>query len=279
MVCMKSIFLLLLLVIFADPLQAQERKSTATSTVQIMDTAFQMQKLGRTRRIWIRLPRDYDHSRRQYPVLYMHDGQNLFDRATSYAGEWGVDEALDSLGIGKNDLIVVGIDNGSEKRLSEYSPYDFRIQGSTEIKGEGTIYAHFLVNELKPYIDKHYRTKRGRKFTFMAGSSMGGLISFYTALQYPKTFGRIGVFSPSFWISKTIYEDIDRLGARFQSRIYFFAGLQESPSMVPDMLRVFERIRPKSKVPMTVVIRSEGKHNEATWQAELPLFFQFLFKK
>ncbi len=270
------LIILIILVFLAHPGNGQERKSTALSTVQIMDTAFQMTELGRTRLIRIRLPKDYDGSKKKYPVLYMHDGQNLFDAATSYAGEWGVDEALDSLGVKWGECIVVGIDNGP-RRMNEYAPYDFKVNGIKDGKGEGTAYAHFLINELKPFIDKKYRTKRGRKHTFIAGSSMGGLISMYAVLQYPRVFGGAGVFSPSFWIAKDIYPAIDGVQKKLKTRIYFFAGMQEGPGMVPEMLQAFEAVRKKSRARITVAIRGEGKHNEATWRAELPAFFQFLW--
>lgn len=269
-------FLLLLQLLSAAPVVGQERKSTASATVRVMDTAFRMTELGRTRRIWIRLPVDYDQSKKKYPVLYMHDGQNLFDAATSYAGEWGVDEALDSLGVKWGECIVVGIDNGP-RRMNEYAPYDFKVNGIQDGKGEGTAYAQFIVHELKPYIDKKFRTKRGRKHTFIAGSSMGGLISMYAVLQYPKVFGGAGVFSPSFWIAKEIYPAIDGQRKKMKTRIYFFAGMQEGPGMVPDMLKAFEAVRKKSRAPITVAIRGEGKHNEATWRKELPEFFRFLW--
>ena len=124
----------------------------------------------------------------------MHDGQNLFDKATSFAGEWGIDEAMDSI---KNACIVVGIDNGGLKRMYEYNPNDTKQYG----RGEGRAYLAFIVNNLKPFIDKKYRTLPGKQYTWMAGSSMGGLITFYAGLYYPQVFGGLGVFSPSFWIA------------------------------------------------------------------------------
>ena len=120
----------------------------------------------------------------------MHDGQNVFDDASSYSGEWGVDEALDSMAAGCREIIVVAIDNGGDKRMNEYSPYDMERFG----KGEGDAYAEFLVKTLMPYINKHYPASRKRKDQFIAGSSMGGLISLYTVLKYPRSFGAAGIF-------------------------------------------------------------------------------------
>ena len=183
---------------------SQPRKSTANKNVRVIDTAFFIPQLNRKRRVWIYLPLSYNSSTKKYPVLYMHDGQNVFDDATSFSGEWGVDEALDTLGLKYKECIVVGIDNGGDKRLNEYCPYDFNLGGiaanNRSNVGEGGKYVDFLAKTLKPYIDKKYRTLKDSKNTFMAGSSMGGLISMYALLKYPKVFGGAGVFSPAFWV-------------------------------------------------------------------------------
>jgi hypothetical protein len=148
---------------WADHFPKKPRQSTAGKNVHIVDTAFYIPQLNRYRRIWIYLPASYSASRKKYPVLYMHDGQNVFDNATSGFGEWGVDEALDSLGPKNRELIVVAIDHGGAKRLNEYAPYDMEKYG----KGEGDAYADFLVKTLRPYINKRYRTKRCGKHNFI----------------------------------------------------------------------------------------------------------------
>lgn len=258
-----------------------KRTSTSSKSVRIIDTAFWMPQLKRKRRVWIYLPEDYATSPKRYPVLYMHDGQNVFDDATSYAGEWGVDEFLDSTRMKK--CIVVGIDNGGDKRLNEYCPYDFSLTGiaanNKTNKGEGGLYADFLVKTLKPFIDKRYRTAKDKKNTFIAGSSMGGLISLYAVLKYPTVFGGVAVFSPAFWISGSkIYQDIRKKGKSVRSKIYFFGGKLEGGSMIPDMLKAFQGMAAVSKSTMTTVIRDEGLHNEATWRKEFPLFYEWLMK-
>jgi predicted alpha/beta superfamily hydrolase len=258
-----------------------KRASTSSKNVRIMDTAFWMPQLKRKRRVWIYLPEDYATSRKRYPVLYMHDGQNVFDDATSYSGEWGVDEFLDSTRMKK--CIVVGIDNGGDKRLNEYCPYDFSLTGiaanNKTNKGEGGLYADFLVKTLKPFIDKRYRTAKDKKNTFVAGSSMGGLISLYAVLKYPTVFGGAAVFSPAFWVSGSkIYQDIRKKGKSVRSKVYFFGGKLEGGSMIPDMLKAFQGMAAVSKSTMTTVIRDEGLHNEATWRKEFPLFYEWLMK-
>jgi predicted alpha/beta superfamily hydrolase len=253
---------------------AVQKRHTANKNVRIIDTAFFMPQLNRYRRIWIYLPESYATSKKRYPVLYLHDGQNVFDEATAFSGEWGVDEAMDTLGPKVGEMIVVGIDNGGDTRLNEYSPYDMERFG----KGEGAQYVDFLVKTLRPHINKHYRAKKCGKHAYTAGSSMGGLISFYALLKYPKKFGGAGVFSPSFWVTPQLFKAIPDQGRKVRGKIYFYAGLQESQSMVPDMLAVFELMRKHSKADMTTVIRTEGKHNEATWRAEFPLFYKWLFR-
>jgi predicted alpha/beta superfamily hydrolase len=208
----------------------------------------------------------------RYPVLYMHDGQNLFEDSTSFSGEWGIDEALDSLGKRFGEVIVVGIDNGGDKRMNEYSPFDMERFG----KGEGDQYADFLVKNLMPYINKTYRTRRQAREAMIAGSSMGGLISLYAMLKYPKKFGNAGVFSPAFWIAPALKNVVEKRAKRVKGKIYFFAGQQESERMVPDMLDIMQRMSQLSKAKITTVIRSEGKHNEATWRQEFPLFYQWI---
>jgi predicted alpha/beta superfamily hydrolase len=253
------------------------RKSTAGKNVHVLDSAFWIPQLHRKRRVWIYLPEGYASSKKRYPVLYMHDGQNLFDDATSYSGEWGVDECLDTM---KKKCIVVAVDNGQDKRLNEYCPYDFSLTGIaasySSNKGEGNQYVDFLVKTLKPFIDRKYRTLRDKAHTFIAGSSMGGLISMYAVLKYPDFFGGVGVFSPAFWVGQKIFPDIKKKGKMVQSKIYFYAGKKESDSMVTDMLKAMEGMSKVSHSKITAVIRDDGKHNEQSWRKEFPLFYQWL---
>ena len=259
----------------------QPRKSTANKNVRILDTAFFIPQLKRTRRIWIYVPPTYNTSNKKYPVLYMHDGQNVFDDATSFSGEWGVDEAIDTLGLKLKECIVVGIDNGGSERLSEYSPYDFQwktANSDTKIVAVGDKYLEFLVKTLKPFIDKKYRTLRDKKNTYTAGSSMGGLISMYAVLKYPKVFGGAGVFSPAFWTAPKIFDEMKAKGKKVNAKIYFYAGDDEGESMVPMTLRAFNEMHRVSKSKMCEVIRAGGKHNEPRWRMEFPLFYRWLME-
>lgn len=264
---------------WADNIPAKPKRSTASKNVKIIDTAFHIPQLNRMRRVLIYLPDNYATSGKRYPVMYLHDGQNVFDDATSYAGEWGIDEYLDSTKA--SQCIVVAIDNGGNKRMNEYCPYDFTLNPlkPKENKGEGVQYVDFLAKTLKPFIDKKYRTLKNKKNTFTTGASMGGLISLYAVLKYPKVFGGAGVFSPSVWICK---EDLLKLvktaGKKINSKIYFYCGKLEGPGMVSDMLKAFEELAAVSKSKMTTVIRDDGKHNESTWRKEFPFFYEWIIK-
>jgi predicted alpha/beta superfamily hydrolase len=260
---------------WTDHFPRKSKETTASKNVQILDTAFYIPQLNRHRRVWIYLPESYATTRKNYPVLYMHDGQNVFDNATAGFGEWGVDEALDTLGKRYGEVIVVAVDHGSEKRINEYSPFDMEKYG----KGEGDAYVDFLVQTLMPYINSHYRTKKSAKYTSIAGSSMGGLISIYAMLKYPTRFGAAGVFSPAFWIVPQLKEYAAKKAPKVKGRIYFYAGQQESQTMVPDMLSVFEILDKHSKAKLKTHIRAEGKHSEETWREEFPEFYSWLMKE
>ncbi len=255
------------------PQEPVEKKHTASANVHVMDTAFFIPQLNRTRRIWLYLPPDYSSSKKMYPVLYMHDGQNLFDDVTSYSGEWGVDEYLDSIcKEAKKEVIVVGINNSLSKRMIEYNPWEFQNFG----KGEGDKYVDFLVKNLKPYIDKNYRTLPGKKNTFIAGSSMGGLISLYAALKYPTVFEGAGIFSPAFWTASGIDSAVVSKSKKMNSKLFFYAGGKEGDAMVPDMKRIEKEIKPHSVSPIKEIIDPEAKHNEAAWRKYFPAFYEWV---
>ena len=143
-------------------------------------------------------------------------------------------------------------------------------------KGEGDAYVDFLAKTLRPYINKNYRTKTDAEDTWVAGSSMGGIISMYAILKYPKIFGGAGVFSPAFWVGPKIFDDIKLKGSKVKGSIYFYCGKLEGETMVPDMLKAFEGMAKVSKARMSSVIRDEGKHNEPTWRKEFPQFYGWL---
>ena len=231
-------------------------------------------QLNCKRKIWIYLPLDYDKSNKRYPVIYMHDGQNLFDAKTSFAGEWNVDETLDSI---KAKVIVVGVENGGGKRMDELTPFKNEKHGG----GNADKYLDFLIQTLKPHIDKNYRTKTTAKNTCLFGSSLGGLISFYGALKYPETFGKVGCFSPSFWFNrKEIFEMMENT-KNFNAKIYFMCGDNEGDDdMLRDLNNMEHLINSKRcecrHLNKKIIIKG-GQHNEKLWREGFKNAYLWLF--
>lgn len=255
-----------------DNFAVAEKKHTASPQVHIISEKFDMPQLGRQRRVWIYLPAGYQSSTKKYPVIYMHDGQNLFDAYTSGYGEWGIDEILDTFP-DKEESIVVGIDHGGDYRITEYDPYDSKYG-----KGRGADYVDFLAKTLKPYIDSSYRTLSDARHTTTAGSSMGGLISMYAVLRYPKIFGNAGIFSPAFWIAPPIYQLAQQQQLPAYSRFYFVCGDAEGETMVADMQKMVDIIRKngKNEAKTPVVIVKGASHNEKQWNGDFPGFYKWL---
>ena len=249
---------------------------TATANVQILDEDFYIPQLNRNRRIWLYLPPDYATSTKNYPVIYMHDGQNLFDAFYSFAGEWKIDESMDDLFIqGDFGAIVVGIDNGGGERSNEYSPWINPGFGG----GDGEAYASFLVNTLKPYIDSTYRTLPGREYTAIAGSSLGANISLYTAIEYQDVFSKVGVFSPAFWFSDSCYVHLHEKGISEDLRIYFVAGAHESDNNITDMTAMYDALIQEGQDinEMQFLSIADGAHSEWFWAREYPDAYEWLF--
>ena len=250
--------------------------STAAPNVKIISTAFYMPQLDRTRRIWVYFPPDYETSGKTYPVLYMHDGQNLFDAATSFAGEWEVDETLNSLAEqGKNVPLVVGVDNGGSYRLDEYTPWRNPQYGG----GDGEKYGQFITETLKPYIDQHYRTRPGREYTGVMGSSLGGLISHFAAVNDQEVFSKAGLFSPSYWFSDTLWAFTHDAGRKQDVRFYQLCGSNEGGNVVTDMQRMNDSLVgagfPQDQVANKVV--AGGQHNEKLWRENFGEAYLWLF--
>jgi predicted alpha/beta superfamily hydrolase len=251
-------------------------ESTAAENVEIVDEAFYIPQLDRTRRIWIYLPPDYHTSELNYPVLYMHDGQNLFDAQTSFAGEWEVDETLNELsGQGVHVPIVVGIDNGGGYRIDEYTPWTNPQYGG----GEGEQYMAFITETLKPFIDENYRTLTERENTGIMGSSLGGLISHFGALQYQDVFGKAGIFSPSYWFSDSLWSFTTDAGKQSGIRFYLMCGGMEGENTVPDMMNMADTLRKIgfSDDEVTTKVVPQGQHNENLWRQEFEEAYLWLF--
>ena len=254
-----------------------ERKSTKAINVSILKKEFIIDGLNDvSHKIWVYLPPNYQSSKENYPVIYMHDAQNLFDDTTSFVGEWGVDESLNELykKTGKS-FIVIGVENGGEKRIEEYTPWKHQKYGG----GKGGVYIDFLAKELKPFIDENYRTKTDAKNTAIIGSSLGGLISFYGGLKHPDIFGKIGALSTSFWFSDKVIDFAKENGNQQNTKLFLLVGGKEGGSMVPDTENMskllIENGFPIENIKTKIV--TEGKHNEAFWKAEFLEVITFLY--
>lgn len=222
------------------------------------------------------LPKGYDSGSDRYPVLYLHDGQNLFYDSTSFVGEWGIDESLDSLNASMGlSVIAVGINHGNEQRISEYSMHDSKYGTAS-----GQQYLDFLVNQLKPWVDSTYRTQPEASETLILGSSLGGLISHYAFFQYPNTFGNVGIFSPAYWFD-TLSFNLIQNKIPPQNKIYLYGGDQEGSRMV-ELIHEMEARLKSQDFPaerLTVSINPKGEHNEHFWKSEFPKAIVWFFKK
>ncbi|WP_461598538.1 alpha/beta hydrolase [Winogradskyella sp.] len=262
-----SLFLLIFYLLFCFNTQAQ-----STASKQVTTFTIQAPQLDTIRTIWVYLPKNYENSEKSYPVIYMHDAQNLFDDKTSYVGEWHVDEYLDTLT--QNESIIIGIEHGNEKRIDELTPYKHEKYGG----GQGDAYIMFIKNTLKPHIDIAYRTKPEAENTTIFGSSLGGLISFYAAITYPETFGKAGVFSPAFWFSEKIYDLVTSANIPKTSTFYFLAGDNESDTMAPNLIRMIKLLESKgvSDKQIKSQIVKGGEHNENLWSENFSAAYEWL---
>lgn len=267
---------MLLLCLLSTALLAQERPATAQPNVHILEDVLKIPGLNRDRTLRVYLPPSYEDSQKHYPVMYMHDAQNLFDDATSFVGEWGVDEHLNALAKEGLELIVVGIDNGQGNRNTELSPWYNENIGQPE----GEAYTRFVVEVVKPYIDKNYRTKAGRKHTAIMGSSLGGLISHYAIYAYPNVFSKAGIFSPSYWVSEKVFSFTKENPVPKNARLYLIVGQKEGPGMYENTEKMYAFIKEKGHPAANIYEETfpQGEHNEAFWSSEFSKAVKWLFK-
>jgi predicted alpha/beta superfamily hydrolase len=246
-------------------------------------------QLRNRRDIDVYLPPSYGAGRQRYPVVYMHDGQNLSDPRTAFAGTWELEAALARLARRGVEAIVVGVHNAREGRLREYSPFPDRRHSG----GEGDSYLAFLVDTLKPRIDRSVHTDKRRDATVMFGSSMGGLISLYAYFRYPSVFGRAGAMSPSIWFGQGRILDYIAAAKSPCGRLYVDVGTFEGVSTLRDGRRLgrllvrkgFVRRRgagavgPRGEVAkpsLRYVEDPGGRHNERDWALRLDAALEFL---
>lgn len=248
-------------------------------------------QLDNYRNLLVWLPPDYTASTRRYPVLYLHDGQNLFDQFTSYAGEWRVDETMHQLSDEGYPAIIVGVPNMGSQRINEYSPFHDPHFGG----GHGEQYLAFLTKTLKPLIDQQFRTLQHRQHTGIVGSSMGGLISLYGFFHHADVFGCVGALSPSLWFARrAIFRYVTK--APYQpGRVYLDVGGREGPAgsealrgagqpnltlrTTREMQRLLLSKSYRADTDLLYIEDPEATHSEAAWAERLPGALRFLLRR
>jgi len=225
-------------------------------------------QLRNHRRILVALPPSYATGDQRYPVLYMQDGQNLFDPRTSFAGHWRLDETLAERAERGTEAIVVGVPHAGRRRIAEYSPFIDAQSGG----GRGSRYLAFLTETVKPRIDTAFRTLPGADSTAIAGSSMGGLISLYALFSHRDTFGIAGVLSPALWFADGAIFDYIRSSAAPPGRIYLDVGTGEGARAVGDVRRARDLLIEKGYRPgetLVYVEEPDAGHEESAWARRL----------
>jgi predicted alpha/beta superfamily hydrolase len=278
-----------LLIVFGGNVVAQ-RTRTLSGDIRLHKD-FHSQALNNNRDVIVYLPPGYDRDKqRRYSVLYLHDGQNLFDGATSFIPEqeWRVDEAAQSLIAGGRiePLIIVGVYNTGKDRVNEYTPVE---DPNYKAGGKADLYGRLLVEELKPFIDEAYRTKKGATHTGLGGSSLGGLVSIYLALKYPKVFGRVAVVSPSVWWAKNqIIRYVESLPKNPPLRIWLDIGTKEGRNAEEAQKTVNgARLLKETLIKkgwtlgknLKYLEAPDAEHNERAWAARVEAMLEFLFPR
>lgn len=239
------------------------RRRKPPGTLEVIPDVYSPE-LDNTRDLFVYLPNSYARTDRPYPVLYMHDGQNLFDPTTSFAGEWGVDTAMAHAPRRGRRAIVVGVPNMGLDRVKEYSPFVDPCAGG----GSGDAYIDFLLHTVKPMIDARYRTLPTRAGTGIAGSSMGGLLSLYAFFRRPHAFGFAGVLSPALWFADRAVFRYVRSAPFAGGRIYLDVGTREGSATLTDAREMRDILIGKGYSmgeTLSWVEDDHGMHNEECW--------------
>jgi predicted alpha/beta superfamily hydrolase len=268
---------------------AQEQPQHTLSGEFRTHKSFHSKFLPTDRDVLVYLPPGYEKNKaRRYPVLYLHDGQNLFDGATSFikGAEWQVDETAQALIKSRAiaPVIIVGIYNTGKERVDEYTP---TADTSHSMGGKAHLYGRMIVEELKPFIDSEYRTLTDAKNTGLGGSSLGALVSLHLALKYPQTFGRVAVVSPSvWWDNKEILREVEALTKAAPLRIWLDIGTKEGGNAASDIetAKNARLLRDaliakgwKQGVDLKYFEAEGAEHNERAWAKRVGPMLKFLF--
>lgn len=267
-----------------------QQPSTLTGDIRRHET-FHSVILNNDRALIVFLPPGYEANKRiRYPVLYLNDGQNLFDGATSFirGQEWQVDETAQFLINARRiePLIIVGIYHAGDNRINEFGPLADK---NLKVGGNADLYGRMLVEELKPFVDHTYRTRKGSRHTGLGGSSMGGIVSLYLGIKYPNVFGRLAVISPSVWFAdKQIVRYVDALPKKSDVQIWLDMGTkegrnpQEATRGVDDARLLRDTLLRKGwKIgrDLKYLEAENAEHNESAWAARVEPILTFLFPR
>jgi predicted alpha/beta superfamily hydrolase len=250
--------------------------STYPAEPFLLAKAMSIPSLRHRRRIWAYLPATYhQHPNRRYPVVYFNDGQNVFDAQRAFGGtSWETHATASRLAAeGLPEAILIGIEHGEKHRIAESTPF----LKTGELAPEANAYADFVVNTLKPFVDRKLRTQPDRAHTALIGSSMGGLITLFTGLKHQDVLGTLGVFSPSFWIAPPLRDLIAQVGPHYPLRTYIAVGATEAGNAAQFAERVHETMQQTgfSAEQTLLHIRPDGHHHESYWQWEFDNWYRW----
>lgn len=259
-----------------------QRVASLTGNIEKL-VGFESKILQNRRNISVYLPPQYSTEKnRLFPVLYMHDGQNVFDGATSYIPnqEWRADEAAEALinaGL-IEPIIIVALDNGQAERGNEYLPWKIKV-GNNEMGGKADLYGKMLIEEVIPLVNTKYRTKTGPSNTGLLGSSFGGVITCYLGVTRPDVFGKLGIVSPSVWVSeRRLLNTVKPTKSR--QRIWIDMGTKEGEQSVADARALFESYKTagwREGKDITLVVDGNAEHNELAWSRRMMSILTYLF--
>ncbi|MFN0109587.1 MAG: alpha/beta hydrolase [Blastocatellia bacterium] len=246
-------------------------------------TNFHSNWLANHRNVLVYLPPGYADESKRFPVLYLQDGQNLFDTATAFNGvEWGVDETAQRLILNGRiePVIIVAIYNLGTDRIDEYAP---TVDPRQKRGGKADLYGRFLIEELKPFIDQNYRTLPSPEFTGLGGSSLGALASLYLGLKHPNVFSKLMVMSPSVWWDQgMILRFVHELRAKPTTRIWLDIGSKEgkfTPGYVRQLRDLLIAQGWRLDADLKFMDIRGGQHNESAWAKRIEPALRFLFPK
>jgi predicted alpha/beta superfamily hydrolase len=249
------------------------RRYIARSMIRVLQ-GVESPELGNTRDLYVYLPPSYPRDD-GHPVIYMQDGQNLFDPRLSFAGSWRVDRAAGRKGL---EAVVVGIPNAGPARIDEYSPWRNAEAGGG---GAGDRYLEFVTGTVKPLVDREFRTRPGPEHAGIAGSSMGGLVALYAFLRQPEDWGFAAALSPSIWFAEAALHDLVARSGPPHGRLYLDVGRREGETHVAALGRLEQRLTDRGYQKdrhLRCVIDRFGKHHESDWGRRFGRALPFLLR-